>query len=503
VPPLAVLAAGISPGTSWASGPHSDKALTRIASQRSTASPTSWSSASPTTSPTSLHAAAAFTGPVTVGHVVEPFSTQSSGLAAHGYVEKEYFASGTASAFTATSMPADGKWAVVLTTTASYRTRVLVRRPSSPSHFSGTVVVEWLNETAGEAAPDWQYLNPALMLAGDAWVGVSVQAVGVQGGTPLLGAPAGGTAGLVGEEPARYGSLHHPGDQYAMDIFDQVGLGLRRSDGRLVLGPLHARHIVAVGESQSAFYLTTFADAIEPLSHAFDGIFIHSRGGGGAPLASLSDTSVAGAISGNLRIRTDLSVPVFMFETQTDVAAFDYAAAQQPNSSHIRAWEVAGTSHADAYLLGPASSVLGCGSAINSGPQHEVAEAAFQDFVRWVAHGTPPPAPSPFRLQSDHPVTLAVDAHGNVIGGVRTPAVDVPVSALSATPLPGPSPICALFGSTTTFTPQTLTALYGTKAHYVSTYAADLDRAIAAGYLLPSERAELLARAQQVSFPSS
>jgi hypothetical protein len=36
----------------------------------------------------------------------------------------------------------------------------------------------------------------------------------------------------------------------------------------------------------------------------------------------------------------------------------------------------------------------------------------------------------------------------------------------------------------------------------VAAYAKDLDRAIAAGYILPTDRAGLLAQAGQVPFPS-
>jgi hypothetical protein len=446
-------------------------------------------------------AVAAFTGPVTVGHVIEPETATPTDLGAHGYVEQEFFASGTAHAFTATSTPSDGRWSVEPTTDAGYSTRILVRRPSDPAHFSGTVVVEWLNESEGESAPDWDYLNPELMDAGDAWVGVSAQALGVEGGTPILGGSVAGVGhGLIEEEPQRYGSLHHPGDQYALDIFDQVGLGLRSGRSR-VLGPLRLRHIVAVGESQSAFYLTTFADTLQPLSHPFDGIFIHSRGGGGA---GLNDSSIAASLNSDLRIRTDLRVPVFMFETQTDLIELGYAAAQQPNTRYIRTWEVAGTSHADEYLVGPSvATLLGCHTAINTGPQHEVVQAAFSAFSRWVAQGTPPPSPSPFQLQSRHPAQLALDRYGNVIGGVRTPAVDVPVSTLSGAAPPGASVICSLFGSTVPFTPSMLAGLYGSKAHYLSTFTADLDRAIARGYLLPSERSALLIQARQVEFPAA
>ena len=123
-----------------------------------------------------------------------------------------------------------------------------------------------------------------------------------------------------------------------------------------------------------------------------------------------------------------------MSETQTDLIQLGYAPAQQPNTDKIRTWEIAGTSHADSYFVGAAASILGCTTPVNSGPQHNVVQAAFTAFDKWVNNGTPPPSPQPFTLSSTQPATLALDAHGNVIGGVRTPAVDVPVSTLSGAP---------------------------------------------------------------------
>jgi hypothetical protein len=449
----------------------------------------------------SIYAAAAtFSTPPDTGSIVEPLSAHSSDLVSYGYVEDEYFAAGTAHAFRATASPSNGRWTIAPTTAAAYRTRIIVRRPSSPAHFSGTVVVEWMNESAGESAPDWDYLNPELMQSGDAYVAVSAQALGVEGGKPILGSTtAGGTKGLVQTDPARYGTLHHPGDQYALDIFAQIGLALRSPTDH-VLGNLHPRHVVAVGESQSAFYLTTFADALQPHIHAFDGIFIHSRGGSGA---ALNGSSIAKNLSGAQRIRTDLDVPVFMFETQTDLIILGYAPAQQPNTSRIRTWEVAGTSHADAFLVGPAASALGCTVPVNSGPQHEVVQAAFAAFIKWVVQGTPPPSPPPFRLSSEKPPTLALDRFGNVIGGVRTPAVDTPVSTLSGAPPSGANALCSLFGSTTAFTPQMLTSIYQSKAEYLAKYTASLDKAIKGGFILSADRAELLAQANQVPFPAA
>ena len=60
----------------------------------------------------SFKTAATMSGPVTTGHMIEPLTGQPSELVADGYGEQEYFASGTATAFEATSMPSDGKWSV-------------------------------------------------------------------------------------------------------------------------------------------------------------------------------------------------------------------------------------------------------------------------------------------------------------------------------------------------------------------------------------------------------
>ena len=463
-------------------------------------------SAAGAAAPTSTYQAmATFTGPITVGHVIEPLSANPLNLAANGYVQQEFFAAGVATAFTAKAEPSNGRWTIAPGTKATYRTRVLVRRPKNPARFNGNVVVEWMNVSAGESAPDWDYLNPELMRAGYAYVAVSVQHLGVDGGTPILGAPGGSanatsSGGLVGAEPARYGTLHQPGDQYALDMFAQIGQALHNPRDN-VLGTLHPKHVLALGESQSAFYLTTFADALQPLTHTFDGIFIHSRGGTGASLSGASITSKQQGPS-NLAIRTDLSVPVFMFETQTDLIELGYAAARQSNTSRIRTWQVAGTSHADAYEVGNDAGILGCTTPVNDGPQHTVVQAAFAAFTAWVDDGTPPPSPAPFKLSSTTPPTLALDSHGNVIGGVRTPAVDVPVSTLSGAAPAGASALCSLFGSAVPFSPSTLSSLYQTKSNYLAAYTASLDKDIKGGYILSADRSTLLAQAQQVQFPS-
>ncbi len=446
---------------------------------------------------------AAMSGPITTGRMVAPTSTVSVNLATHGFITQEFFASGTASAFEATGpLEPDGRWSVRPSTTAPYRTRIVVRRPSEPARFNGTVLVEWFNVSGGvEADPDWTYLSPQIVGDGYAYVGVSAQAFGVDGGVALLGIPGvTPSTGLVVSQPERYGMLRHPGDRYSFDIFSQIGRALRGADHPSVLGNLRPERIVAIGESQSAFFLTTYVDAVQPMARVYDGFLVHSRGGSGASLDGTpigSDDSPRG-----LRIREDTRVPVLVFETETDVGPrLDYGPARQPDTDRVRTWEVAGTAHADAYLVGAFAAALGCDFAVNEGPQHFVVQAALEALDRWIAQGTPPPTAPPLRLSETDPPAIARDNLGNALGGVRTPAVDVPIAALSGEAPPGVSVLCSLFGSTVHFDDATLVELYGDKQRYVAAYTRSLDETIDRGFLRASDRAELLALAEGVQFP--
>ena len=61
--------------------------------------------------------------------------------------------------------------------------KLLVRRPADPAKFNGTVVVEWLNVSGQlELSPDYWFTRDELLRKGYAWVGVSAQSVGVNGG---------------------------------------------------------------------------------------------------------------------------------------------------------------------------------------------------------------------------------------------------------------------------------------------------------------------------------
>jgi hypothetical protein len=198
-------------------------------------------------------------------------------------------------------------------------------------------------------------------------------------------------------------------------------------------------------------------------------------------------------------IRTDLDVPVLNQQAENDViGVLNSIIVRQPDSDTFRLWEVAGTAHADARQLGANAANLDCGVPINDGPQHFVAKGALSSLDKWVRTGEPPPEAQRLELISTNPPKFGRDADGIVLGGVRTPPVDVPVDILSGVPGPNRDIICILLGSTTALSPERLAELYTSRDDYVQRYAAATDAVIASGFVLEEDREAL----QAVSDPS-
>src|SRR5215207_8492522 len=98
-------------------------------------------------------------------------------LGLFGYERSEFFMGGLALSYEPTApLTGDGKWNVQANTTAAagFNTRMVVYRPTDPAKFNGTVVVEWMNVTAGLDLPnDWTMSHTELIRSGYAFVGVS------------------------------------------------------------------------------------------------------------------------------------------------------------------------------------------------------------------------------------------------------------------------------------------------------------------------------------------
>ncbi len=432
-----------------------------------------------------------------------------------GYTaETEFFMSGTATAYTnANTLLPDGRWEIQSADVADYRTRIVVIRPQDAADFSGTVMVEWLNVSAGfDSGPDWNMVHTEIIRSGHAWVGVSAQKVGVDA---LVDGSAAAVTGT--DSGDRYDTLMHPGDGYSYDIYGQVARALRHGTDVALLGDLVPQRLLAAGESQSAGRLMTYINAFAPMHALFDAYFVHSRTDGSAGLrGSFLDPDVA--TPSVVTVRDDLGVPTLMLQTETDLFVLGSYASNQPDNDLFRLWEVAGTAHADLYTFldnrfdtgdnpavaavlenaQPIPGIIECEIPVNSGPQHFVANAAVRALQAWMVEGVAPARAERIRV-SGEPPAIERDTYGNALGGVRTPYVDVPIAVLEGEGQPQPDlsaidevsvdtvDFCFLSGTTELFDAATLGMLYESNAAYIEALEASTDEAVAQGFLVPED----------------
>jgi hypothetical protein len=374
------------------------------------------------------------------------------------------------------------------------------------------------------------FLHRHLVRAGAAWVGVSAQKVGVEGGGLEGGRMAAGMP-LKKIDAARYGSLAHPGDAFSYSLYTEAGR-LLRARGTGVLGPLEPQRVLAIGESQSAAFLVTYVNAVDPLERCYDGFLIHGRAGLGARLEGGFGTARGSGPSAHPvfqssdghRIRADVRVPVLTFQSETDVTVLGGGRARQPDAERLRLWEVAGAAHFDTYgliasradregvpieelalQLAPTDRPLGLQAQelVNSGPQqHYVLNAAFAALERWVRDGTAPPEAARLETSDAAARTLVRDELGIARGGIRTPWVDAPSAALSGDP-PGGEGFTFLFGKTLPLDPAVLARLYpGGPDEHLRRFEASTAQSVAAGFLLEADAAEIRALARHGRQPS-
>jgi hypothetical protein len=466
-------------------------------------------------------------GPVTGGDGIQAIGIGYD-FESVGYVFEEFFFEGEAVGYEKVgTLARDGEWKVQETDAAPFKTRMIVIRPEDPRDFSGTVFVEWLNVTGGvDAGATMINGHNQILRSGGAWVGVTAQAVGITGAeetvqSDVVDIPEGG---LVSSDPERYGTLNHPGDLYANDVFSQSAAAIRSGgEGVDPFDGFKVKRLLAVGESQSAGRLTTYINAVQRSVGAYDGFLLYSRGATPSPLGTRITDVVDPDVPVGAQIRRDLDVPVFTFETEYDVIELAYADARQPNSRKFRAWEVTGGSHQDAYsasgvalgdlgdgaaealILDPANAgggALACVEPINSLGHYASLQAALSHLETWVRTGTPPPKfPRVETTGSGETIAVARDELGIATGGVRPPNVEVPLAANigDATNMPG---FCRVFGHTRPFDSETLAELYPNgSADYVKAFDKATKQAVKAGIWLEPEAENFKKAARQISLP--
>jgi hypothetical protein len=453
-------------------------------------------------------------------------------LSSVGYVEEEYFIKGRARVLDWPSLDH-------LTSLAEgpYTTRVLVRRPADPAHFSGTVWVEPLNPSIRYDLPlVWGDTHDYLVSHGDIWVGVTIKPVAIQS--------------LKEFDAQRYASLDMPNpvpeqatcpqsvlpmprgglppestprteNGLMWDILSQTAAWLRAPPPTQPLHRFHPQQLFMTGDSQSGAFVLTYANAIHPFAKSqagrplYDGYLATVASGPSTPIRQCAGPIPTGDPR---RVIQPRGVPIMTIVSETETVSLHRRPDSDRSPDLFRGYEVAGASHvhqgdgqgdpspSDAVKTQGAKFDTDTGCTQKDAPPNDVpfgmiVDGALANLDRWSRTGTPPPHGTPITVRE--PLGSApqaqTDSVGNALGGVRTPALDVPIARYHAR-MSGPG-ICELWGYREPFDAAQLKSLYPTHADYLSKVRTSVAALVAARWLTSRDGDRIIAAASAAVIP--
>lgn len=435
------------------------------------------------------------------------------------YVEEEYLVSSVASTY----VPSDSE--PVVTSDQKYTTRLLVRRPRKESQFSGRLFFEGLHPN-GDTGLTWESIHPWLLRSGHAWAGVSIF------GPPI--------EMMKAFAPDRYRDVSVGSDGLRWDILSQAAALLRSRTGPLS----GVTRTFASGWSYTGSLWRTYVGEgfherrgpDEP--PLFDGyVFGISSGAVLHGLQRLHPDAPVRGLGDPRRIVSSHDVPIVELLSESEGESNETARREDSDQlgDRYRLYEVAGAAHINPCAANPqtrtsTAQLVSRGLRVpitrlqqtpNCFPMGKIACAVFHHLEAWASSGIAPPRAARFsygELLPDDPYrggqgrALARDVHGNALGGVRSPHVDVPVAtyfphSTVVTEGPGlPHPegrsvdVGFLTGHKVPFERQKLIDLYGNPARYAELVERRVSELVDEGWLLRPEGQELAVEARHVEF---
>jgi hypothetical protein len=471
------------------------------------------------------------TGPIPVTATSRPFEDRPGApleaLQEAGYVDQEFLVSGTANVY---DWAADNS-PVVRTPEAPYTTRIIVRRPAEMQEFSSAVWVEPLNPTLLiDLDRMWQLHYAQILRDGDAYVGISSKPVTI--------------ASLKKFDPVRYASLsmanplplhdplncENPGtgalntatreteDGLIWDIISQVGAVMKSDGPQNPLGA-PAKFVYGEGWSQTGGYALRYLSTFSPLAKLADGSHIYDgwlTGGATAPADINQCSIVESAADPRNQIRPN-GVPVISVRTQGDFFSLEYRPADSDGpDDQYRLYELAGPTHDTASIfrnLAPDADIIAAGLTppnpsicgyphITNFPYEYYFNAAAENLKLW-SQGITPPCGDRFQYDFTNPNYLdnnVKDQHGNAVGGVRSPYLDVPTATYTMG-TPGEKLTCLLLGQRVPFGKELLHELYPTHDDYVAKVTQSAMALVEDRFLLQTDAEKIIAEAARTDVP--
>ena len=450
-----------------------------------------------------------------------------------GYVEDEYFMSGTANVYTEVNPDHEVD---VQIPNVPYTTRLLVRRPKDISRFSGNVVVEILNSTAMlDIDRIWVNVWKYLTRNGDIYIGITSKGHVVDA--------------LKRFDPERYKNINwnNPDNsrkkpEYEIlpfleeyesglywDMQNDLARLLRTDDPMNPIREYGKSYLYLAGWSQSTTYiartLRSFADRPEfrqgePL---FDGYYSAGGDASLAPINAYEEQPVGSRIF-EAGVRPSRNVlmsrePLIEINTDSENRGASWSEDRDEPDYKFRSYEVAGTSHdawynmtdyydkrlyEDAKRAGTPLEFEGCeGEPLNT-PYEYIFQAALRNLYLWVREELP--APHAPRIETvratgdtfDAAIRTEMYGHikyenkkdlfGNTRGGIKCGNIEYPLGLYTSYAKKADGTYQGLFGTFYPFPKELLQQLYGSLEHYEKLIDENAEELIAAGFLLRADK---------------
>lgn len=450
-------------------------------------------------------------GPIHVTESSWPFCSMKHcrvpwNLEENGYLEEEYFMSGKAAVYEKT-----GQFLEMTQTPRPYTNRMLIRRPADPTKASGRVYIEILNATNQYDFEDlWQRIYRWCVQNNHIYVGITSKPCNIQS--------------LKKYDPERYQKLTWPASSGALsqppyspmeegafwDILTQT-VALLRFETDSPLKAYSLKQWYLAGQSQSGAYLNTYLANFYPVLKTagypklYDG-FVN--------LVGVQFSRGLGQESLNLKFhyREDFStdVPYLGITCEGDYSLFgqfdagDLAEHCPQNSaaeeSKCRYYEIGGAPHFDILcpvILSneevrraggtPLAVPRETASMQNDFPLREYIVALLEKLHRWATEGiAPETAPS---FAKDAKGCLKRDPCKNVLGGLRSPYLDVPTAQYIAS---NPAPGQEATGLCLWMSPEEFSQRYGDLENYLKLFREAMEQQVKDGWILPEDGQRLL-----------
>ena len=218
-------------------------------------------------------------------------------------------------------------------------------------------------------------------------------------------------------------------------------------------------------------------------------------------------------------------VPFIRLDAQGDVFRLNGIEWRREDSDDpdagYRIYEITGAPHGPGFIMGyqpyeedilktgdlPSQIPYSYGGKqpyVNNIYRQYIEPAVYKNLEEWVINGTLPPKCDLIELNSDA-TDFAYDTHGNALGGLRSPAVDVPIARYyEVADAEEGKPFAWSFGYQENFSSQKLQELYGIIAphqNYVELVTESVNKYVEEGFLLPEDGELIILQAQLTPIP--